>query len=118
MNDPCPVCGLLFEREEGYFFGALYASYGLSSVILATLYFIAAYLFPGWDPTAHAGVAFLVYLPLVPAVFRYSRVLWIYYDRTLDPDGALAGPYERMRLKQLASLKGGQAGSQPTDHQA
>jgi hypothetical protein len=43
------------------------------------------------------------YLPLWPAVFRYSRVLWIYLDRTIDPNGALAGTYEKMRLKQLAA---------------
>ena len=30
MNDPCPVCGLLFKREEGTFLGAMYVSYVLS----------------------------------------------------------------------------------------
>src|SRR5947209_7141285 len=93
MNDPCPRCGLLYEREEGYFLGAMYISYGVSSVILAALYFTAAALLPGWDSSLLPLVAFLPYLPLVPAVFRYSRVLWVYLDRTIDPGGALAGAY-------------------------
>src|SRR5689334_512492 len=30
MNEKCPVCGLRFEREPGYFLGAMYFSYLLS----------------------------------------------------------------------------------------
>jgi hypothetical protein len=30
--------------------------------------------------------AFVCYLPLVPAVTRWSRVVWIYVDRHFDPD--------------------------------
>jgi len=29
MNDCCPACGLLFNREPGYFLGAMYISYTL-----------------------------------------------------------------------------------------
>ena len=38
MHEYCPVCGLKFEREEGYFLGAMYISYGLALfVILAVV---------------------------------------------------------------------------------
>lgn len=30
MFDNCPVCGLKFEREQGYFLGAMYVSYLVS----------------------------------------------------------------------------------------
>src|SRR5438105_9687609 len=46
MNDPCPVCGQLFQREEGYFLGAMYASYALATGLLIPLYLIAALLLP------------------------------------------------------------------------
>src|SRR3712207_1948885 len=49
MNDPCPTCGLVFRREEGYFIGALYVSYTLSAAVLTALYFTAAALLRGWD---------------------------------------------------------------------
>jgi hypothetical protein len=29
MYERCPVCGLKFEREDGYFLGAMYISYAL-----------------------------------------------------------------------------------------
>jgi len=28
----------------------------------------------------------LLFLPFVPAIFRYSRVIWMHFDRALDPD--------------------------------
>src|SRR5262249_36191807 len=34
MHNRCPVCGLHFDREPGYFLGAMYISYGLGLVIV------------------------------------------------------------------------------------
>src|SRR5437588_12138190 len=85
MNDPCPVCGLLFEREPGYFFGAMYFSYALGVVILVPLYYLTRWLFPDLNYLLAPLVAFIPFLFLVPVVFRYSRVLWIYFDRTIAP---------------------------------
>jgi hypothetical protein len=103
MNDPCPVCGLLFEREEGYFLGAMYVSYALSSAVLAALFFVVAALLPTWRSVPVALVAIALYLPLMPLVFRYSRVVWIYYDRAIDPGTALAGSYEKRRLRETGT---------------
>ena len=33
----CPVCGLQFHREQGYFLGAMYISYGLALAFLLLL---------------------------------------------------------------------------------
>lgn len=85
MNDPCPVCGLIFEREPGYFFGAMYVSYGMAVVILTPLFFWLQWLLPDWPGPAVALLTVVPYLPLVPAVFRYSRVLWLYFDRAAAP---------------------------------
>ena len=30
MYETCPVCHMKFDREQGYFIGAMYVSYGLS----------------------------------------------------------------------------------------
>ena len=106
MNDPCPVCGLLFQREEGYFLGAMYFSYLIGAVLLTAFYFTAAALLPDWSSPAVALVAMLPYLPLMPAVFRYSRVLWVYLERMADPNDASAGAYEKLRLRQLARRPG------------
>jgi uncharacterized protein (DUF983 family) len=105
MNDPCPVCGLLFEREEGYFMGAMYVSYGLSSALLVPLYFIATALLPEWSTITIALLLWVPYLPFVPLVFRYSRVLWIYFDRHFWPQDSFPSAYERFREQQRALEK-------------
>jgi uncharacterized protein (DUF983 family) len=85
MNDPCPVCGLVFEREPGYFFGAMYFSYAIAVAILIPAFFLLQALLPGRSDFLIAFLAALIYLPLAPMVFRYSRVLWVAFDRAVSP---------------------------------
>jgi uncharacterized protein (DUF983 family) len=99
MNDPCPVCGLVFQREEGYFLGSMYTSYVISCALLTTFYFVAVAFLPDWDSILLAVVAMVPFLPLLPAVFRYSRVTWIYFERAGCPTAVSAGSYEKTRYQ-------------------
>lgn len=103
MNDPCPKCGLLFQREEGYFLGAMYFSYLLGAALIMPAFFAAQWLLPGWNGNHLALLVWLLYLPLVPAIFRYSRALWIYCERWGRFTDSTAGAYEKHRLQQIAA---------------
>src|SRR4051812_20354999 len=73
MNEKCPACGLLLEREPGYFTGAMIFSYAFSVVYYFGMYFILHALTRqtlAWIMVE----SLLIYIPLVPIVFRYSRV--------------------------------------------
>jgi uncharacterized protein (DUF983 family) len=85
MNDRCLVCDLKFDREPGYFLGAMYVSYGLGVVIVAAL---AALLWwvTGWWITKDTIWAVILFLPLAPTITLLARVLWIYLDQTIDPE--------------------------------
>lgn len=84
-NERCPRCGLLFQRDTGYFTGAMYFSYGMGIPLIA-LFTLAVYLVrPGWRLWQDVLAAWVLFLPLVPLVFRYSRVLWIHLDQFFDP---------------------------------
>jgi uncharacterized protein (DUF983 family) len=37
MRERCPVCGLTFEREEGYFLGAMLVDYAIGIAIVTIL---------------------------------------------------------------------------------
>lgn len=88
MNAACGSCGLEFEREEGCFLGAMYASYALG--LVTTAY---------WLPLLLMGVSPLwVLLPptvqlvaQIPLSFRYSRVIWLHLDHSFDPSPATEG---------------------------
>jgi uncharacterized protein (DUF983 family) len=85
MNDRCPACGLLFNREPGYFLGAMYISYGL---ILALFFVFGAILWAltSWRLNRLAICAVLLSLPFAPMLTFLSRVLWIYLDQKIDPE--------------------------------
>ena len=89
----CPVCGFRFEREQGYFTGAMYASY-LIALPLVFGIFGLLWLFSSRTLLA-AEVMLLVtaavFVPLVPLVFRYSRVLWLHFDWRFGPDRESGG---------------------------
>lgn len=85
MHPTCPLCGLRFEREQGYFTGAMYVSYLLAVPVLAACAGAVALAFPSLSFEATMAVAAVLFLPFVPLIFRASRVLWIHFDRTIDP---------------------------------
>jgi len=101
MNDPCPVCGLVFQREEGYFLGSMYVSYVLSTMWLGICYFGGRELLPDWNDYTILGLAVGLFLPLIPLEFRYARAIWIYFDRAGSTTGVPVGAYERARAREF-----------------
>ncbi|MGL4550618.1 MAG: DUF983 domain-containing protein [Gemmataceae bacterium] len=110
MNDPCPVCGLLFQREEGYFLGAMYFSYVLGAAVILPGFFLAQYLLPGWNGTRVALLVWVLYLPLVPMIFRYSRTMWVHAERWGRFTDSTAGAYEKHRLREIAAQREKESG--------
>ena len=85
MHERCPVCALKFEREQGYFLGAMYISYGLA---LAIILFFTILV---WAVTRASIVkdviwGIILFLPFAPSVTLLARILWIYFDQAVDPD--------------------------------
>ena len=85
MHERCPNCDLKFEREQGYFLGAMYISYGLALVTIVALGLLL-WAFTSWPLQKITLWAVLLFLPLAPALTLFSRVLWIYLDRAIDPE--------------------------------
>jgi uncharacterized protein (DUF983 family) len=86
MRERCPACGLRYEREQGFFVGAIYVNYaitavlGLGSVILLDSVIGLAL----WQQLAIA-IPIMLLAPLV--FFRHARSLWLgigYLASSLD----------------------------------
>ncbi len=86
MNPRCPVCDLQFERESGYFLGAMYISYAMAVPLLAGFLALFWWL-TSWSWSYILLAAALTLLPFAPALTLFARVLWIYLDRRVDPGG-------------------------------
>lgn len=83
MHEICPVCGLRFEREPGYFTGAMYASYSIGVFVTFPVWF--AMLVGGAGLGAILAVALGVTLLIMPISFHYSRVFWLHVDCYFNP---------------------------------
>ena len=85
MHECCPACGLQFHREQGYFLGAMYISYGLA---LAFILLLAGALWfvTRWRLDKVTVWAVILFLPLAPTLTLFSRVLWVYLDQSFDPE--------------------------------
>ncbi len=83
MHKTCGVCGLAFEREPGYFVGAMYASYSIG--IFGTLPVWMGMLFAGASLTAVLVVGIGLVVILTPLSFHYSRVFWLHIDCYFNP---------------------------------
>jgi uncharacterized protein (DUF983 family) len=72
----CQVCGHRFERAPGFFRGALAVSAVLAAMTLLVLLGVMhRWLGPTHGEAFAILVAVLLFLLLVPAIFRYPRVI-------------------------------------------
>ena len=90
MLHNCPECHLRFEREQGYFVGAIYLNYAATVVVAVTGYFLL-HRYVGLSLRSQLALwgTFCVAFPLWG--FRYSKSLWLALDHFLDPEGAQDG---------------------------
>ncbi len=84
MHESCSICHLRYDREPGYFLGAMYISYGLALPIVA-LIAVLLWKITGWGIGRTIIWTVVLILPLAPSITFLARVLWIYLDQTLDP---------------------------------
>ncbi len=74
----CPHCGEQYEREPGFFFGAMYVSYAFTMAILLGTAFILYNFFGDPELIVYITTVPAVVLLSLPFVFRYSRTLFLY----------------------------------------
>lgn len=78
MNDRCSCCNQSFMPEPGYYFGAMFVSYGINAAFFITVW-LAMYITMDEISVTSMIIALLVIIfGLLPITFRLSRVLWIY----------------------------------------
>jgi len=79
MYTKCPHCGMTYEREPGYFYGAMYVSYAFVVAELVTLA-VGTYLLTGSNnPWLYVGILLGVVGLLAPFNLRYSKVILLHW---------------------------------------
>jgi hypothetical protein len=78
MNGKCSCCEQSFMPEPGYYFGAMFVSYGLNAAFFIAVWVAMIVLMDEVSLTAMIIALLVVIFGLLPITFRLSRVLWIY----------------------------------------
>jgi uncharacterized protein (DUF983 family) len=87
MNETCPSCGVKFESEPGFFWGAMYFSYAYSVASFVTIGFFFFYFSDDVNLGYYVGTVIAFTLLTSPISFRLSRMLMMY----------IAAPYRRFK---------------------
>lgn len=77
MRENCEVCHYKFDREPGYFLGAMYVSYGLAVFEGIVAFLLAKFLIFGLSALTLAFITTGVILFFAMWNFRLSRVIWM-----------------------------------------
>lgn len=78
MHAHCPRCGQDLEQEPGYYYGAMYVSFGFNVAIFLVSLFILAQFVKEITMAMMAGMVIAVVLGFLPIIFRLSRAMWIH----------------------------------------
>lgn len=87
IHKNCPHCELRYEKEMGFFFGAMYVSYMLNIALFVTC--IVAY-FVLLDQYISGTLLMIIYvlltIVLMPVYYRLSRTIWLNFFNSYEPE--------------------------------
>jgi uncharacterized protein (DUF983 family) len=80
----CSKCGMLFEREQGYFVGAVYVNVMVTLFLIVSTYLITIIVAPDYDSGVQI-ILFVMALAIPLSLFRHARSIWLALDYFIDP---------------------------------
>ena len=87
MHESCSHCGIKYEKEPGFFQGAMYVSYALTSGWFMVTWALDTFIIKSetWQYLTFVVISLIVLMPLM---FRISRLIWmnffIHYDKNKE----------------------------------
>ncbi|MFN5370429.1 MAG: DUF983 domain-containing protein [Bacteroidia bacterium] len=75
MHSDCPVCGLHYEREPGFFQGAMYVSYALGVALSVGVLIID--ILVGFNALEFFIANTLALIGFAPLLFRWARAIYL-----------------------------------------
>jgi uncharacterized protein (DUF983 family) len=87
MPDRCSHCGLNYNPEPGFFYGAMFVSYAIWGWF--SIFFCLAFVFYlGWSVNATFALLIGISSLFFVWLFRISRSLWIHFNIKFDASKA------------------------------
>lgn len=99
MRERCPGCGYRFEREEGFFLGAVVVNLAITEGLLLLLGVVPCIVLLATDPDASlwpvviGGAFAAVAAPVI--FYPFSRTIWVAFELMLRPVASPEPPDQR-----------------------
>ncbi len=87
MHEHCSRCGLHYQLEPSFFYGAMYVSYGLT-VAIGVAAFVISKVFMGLELTQSFIVIILALIITMPITARLARNIYINMFVSFDKEAA------------------------------
>lgn len=87
MPERCSCCTQPTEPEPGFYYGAMYCSYALCVGVFLINFFVIE-IFLKLPSVFFITINTLSLLLLWPVIFRYARVIYLYFFVRYDPKAA------------------------------
>ncbi len=76
MNKRCTVCNENFERETGFYYGAMFVSYALT-VCFGIILFLITCVLLNLEVVTFLIVFAVLQIALMPVFYRTARLIWV-----------------------------------------
>lgn len=83
MNERCSQCNLLFEKEPGYFLGALVFAYFIGVFSLIPTLLILLFILK-LNLISTITISTLQICIIHPILFRYSKLVWLFVETRIS----------------------------------
>lgn len=85
LHEQCPVCGVKYEKEIGFYTGAMYVSYAIGVAVCVTLWVALMVLLPDLGIITQIVSIASVMLFGAPVFYALSKIIWANFFFQYDP---------------------------------
>lgn len=91
IHECCSNCGLKYEKEPGFYYGAMYVAYALGVALFVTIWASSNLFFEDLPVGVQIAAVIISSIGLAPYLYALSKIIWanlfISYDRTAISKG-------------------------------
>ncbi len=77
IYEKCKVCGCDNNPEPGFYYGAMYVSYGIGVAVFVSVFLIIYLTVPEPTPTLYITAIISLMVVFAPLLYALSKIIWI-----------------------------------------
>lgn len=76
IHEKCSECGCEYSKEPGFYYGAMYVSYGLGVASLVASFILTYLVYPQASVWVYITVIIATIVLLSPLLYALSKIIW------------------------------------------